>query len=122
MGRNINLNFLFKVLIFYICGVDYVLDLQKDIIEPSKKGLVVVDFYANWCMPCKKLGPILEKLEKEYKFKLIKVNTESEQELSAEFGIMSIPAIFFFKAGEPVENFVGAYPEVEIRKMLEKHK
>lgn len=96
------------------------INLQKDIIEPSKKGLVLVDFYADWCGPCKKLAPILEKLEKEYKFKLIKVNTEAEQELATEFGIMSIPNVIFFKAGEAVENFVGLYPEDKIRELLEK--
>lgn len=98
------------------------LDLNKDIVEPSKKGLVIVDFYAEWCGPCKMLGPIIEKLAVEYKVKLLKVNVDQEQALAEEFGVMSIPTVVFFKDGEPKDHFVGGYPEPKIREFIEKNK
>ena len=97
-------------------------DFNKDIIEASKKELIILDFYADWCGPCKMIGPILDKLSKEYKVKLIKLNVNQEQELAQEFGIMSIPTVVFFKDGEPKDFFTGAYPEQNIREFIEKYK
>jgi len=98
------------------------MDFKKDVIEKSKKGLVLVDFYADWCGPCKMLGPILEKLSKEQGVTLVKINTEEEPEIARENEIMSIPTVFFFKDGEAVDMFVGAYPEHMIVKMIEQYK
>jgi len=98
------------------------LDLNKDIVEPSKKGLVIVDFYAEWCGPCKMLGPVLEKLCDEYKVSLLKINVDKENALAEEFGVMSIPTVVFFKDGDVKEHFVGAYPEPKIREFIEKYK
>jgi putative thioredoxin len=98
------------------------IDFNKDVIEASKKELIILDFYADWCGPCKMLGPILEKLAEEYKVKLIKLNVDQEQELAQEFGIMSIPTVVFFKGGEPKDFFTGAYPEKNIREFIEKNK
>lgn len=97
------------------------MDFEKEVIEQSKKGLVVVDFYANWCGPCKVLKPILEALSKELKFKLVPIDTELNSDIAGEFGVMSIPTVIFFKDGEPIEMFVGAYPEHAIRDLLKKH-
>ena len=97
------------------------MDFNVDVIEYSKKSLVVVDFYADWCGPCKVLGPLLEKLSEEMKFKLVKINTEQEQELASHFSVMSIPTVFFFKDGEPIDMFVGAYPENAIKEMVNKY-
>jgi len=98
------------------------MDFKKEVIEPSKKELVVVDFYASWCGPCKVLKPLLEALSKDMGFKLVKIDTELNADLASEFGVMSIPTVFFFKDGEPVDMFVGAYPEHAIREMVEKYK
>lgn len=116
----------------YICSVfklyfinfigETMIDLNKEVIEPSKKALVVVDFYADWCGPCKMIGPIMEKLAEEYKVKLVKVNIDKEQKLAEEFGVMSIPTVAFFKDGEPKDFFVGGYPENKIKEFFEKNK
>ncbi len=98
------------------------MDFNSDVVEASKKGLVVVDFYADWCGPCRMLGPILEKTTKEYGFKLVKVNVDEESDLASEFGVMSIPNVVFFKDGKQVDGFTGAYPEATVRQKLEKYK
>lgn len=83
--------------------------------------LVVVDFYADWCMPCRYLSPVLERLSREYKeVEFYKVNVDENQELAFEYGISSIPTVLFFKDGEIVGGFVGAMPESMIREEIEK--
>ncbi|MDZ7359150.1 MAG: thioredoxin [candidate division KSB1 bacterium] len=96
---------------------------QQDVVDASFKMPVVVDFWAVWCQPCRILGPVLEKLEKEAngKWKLVKVNTDEEPELSRHFQIRSIPAVKMIREGKIVDEFVGALPEVDVRKWLEKH-
>jgi thioredoxin len=73
---------------------------------------VVVDFYADWCGPCKMVSPVLEKLSEEYvgKAKFVKINTDDNQELAAQFGIMSIPTVMFFSKGKVEDIVVGAAP------------
>jgi putative thioredoxin len=87
------------------------------------KTPVLIDFWAEWCNPCKMLSPVLEKLEKEYKgsFILAKVDTDSNQNLAAMFKISSIPDVKLISGGKIVDQFVGALPEKEIRKFLDKH-
>jgi len=84
---------------------------------------VLVDFWAPWCGPCKAIGPILEKLETEYGggFKLAKINSDEEQQLSGAFGIRSIPTVVLLKDGQPVDGFMGALPEGKVREFLDKH-
>ncbi|MDG6918280.1 MAG: thioredoxin [Nitrososphaerota archaeon] len=83
---------------------------------------VVVDFYADWCGPCKLVAPILERLEKQYagKVKLVKVDVDKNQELAAEYGIMSIPTVIFFKKGIPMESVIGAIPEQVFKHKIDK--
>jgi len=97
------------------------MDLQKDILEASATTPVVVDFWAPWCGPCRTLGPVLEKLEREYagRFKLVKVNSDENQELAAAFNVRSIPYVVGFRAGKPVAQFVGALPESQVRAFIE---
>jgi putative thioredoxin len=84
---------------------------------------VLVDFWAPWCGPCKALGPILEKLETAYAgaFKLVKINSDEEQQLAGAFGIRSIPTVILLKNGQPVDGFMGALPEGQVREFLDKH-
>ena len=70
-------------------------------------GLVVVDFFANWCGPCKMLGPVLEELSNSSEVKVVKINVDEEEDLARRFGVMSIPALFLFKDGQEVDNKVG---------------
>jgi putative thioredoxin len=97
-------------------------DFQEKVIEKSKKIPVLVDFYASWCFPCKILSPTLEKIVRDYngKFILAKVNVDEAQIVSNEFGIMSVPTVVLFKNGEPVDYFVGALPEPQIRDWLKR--
>ncbi len=90
-------------------------------IERSKQVPVVVDFWAEWCQPCRMLGPVLEKLAVEYggKFVLAKANTERMSEIASGFGVRSIPAVFGIKDGQVVDSFVGALPESAIRAWLD---
>lgn len=96
---------------------------QQEVIDASFKSPVVVDFWAPWCQPCRIIGPVLEKFEKEAKgqWKLVKVNTDEEPELGQHFRIQSIPAVKMVYQGQIVDEFVGALPEVEVRKWLAKH-
>ncbi|MGL6161782.1 thioredoxin [Microbulbifer sp.] len=96
---------------------------QQVLIEESMKRPVVVDFWADWCEPCKQLMPVLEKLAKEYdgQFLLAKVNADSEQMLAGQLGVRSLPTVMVLKDGQPVDGFAGAQPEKQIREMLDKY-
>ena len=94
---------------------------QQILIEESAKRLVLVDFWADWCAPCKVLMPILEALAEEYKgqFLLAKVNADEQPDISAQFGVRSLPTVIMMKDGQPVDAFQGAQTEAEIRAKLD---
>jgi putative thioredoxin len=98
-------------------------NFQSIVLDGSFDRPVLVDFWADWCAPCRMLMPILAKLAEEYRgrFILAKVNTEEQQALAAEFGIRSLPTVQLFKSGRPVDQFMGALPEGQIREFLDRH-
>jgi putative thioredoxin len=98
-------------------------NFEQEVIAASLSQPVLVDFWAPWCGPCKAIGPILEKLELEYGggFKLVKINSDEEQQLAGAFGIRSIPTVVLLKNGQPVDGFMGALPEGKVREFLDKH-
>lgn len=93
---------------------------QEEVILSDR--LVILDFYAQWCGPCKALAPILEGISKKYdgKIKIVKVNVDEEESIAAKFGIASIPTVIFFKNGKTATSFVGLRSASEIEKMIEK--
>ena len=93
------------------------------LIDESFVRPVLVDFWADWCAPCKSLMPLLEKIATESKgaFLLAKVNADELGMLAAQFGVRSLPTVMLMKDGQPVDGFTGALPEVEVRQFLEKY-
>lgn len=92
-----------------------------DVLEASREVPVIVDFWAPWCGPCKQLTPLLEKLVAEAKgaVRLVKVNVDENQEIARQLRIQSIPTVYAFRNGQPVDGFMGAVPESQLRQFIE---
>ena len=98
-------------------------NFEQIVINGSFEAPILVDFWADWCQPCKMLMPVLAKLAEEYagKFILAKVNTEEQQAVAMQFGIRSIPTVKLFHQGRELDEFAGALPEAEVRAFLDRH-
>jgi putative thioredoxin len=95
---------------------------MADVMEVSKKVPVLVDFWAPWCGPCKQLTPVLEKLVKQAngKVRLVKINVDENQQIAAQMRVQSIPAVFAFVNGQPIDSFMGALPESQLKQFIDK--
>ena len=97
-------------------------NFMADVIEPSAEVPVIVDFWAPWCGPCKQLGPVLEKLVTQAGglVRLVKINIDENPDIAAQLRIQSIPSVFAFRGGQPVDAFQGALPESQVRQFIER--
>ena len=95
---------------------------MADVIDASAEAAIVVDFWAPWCGPCKQLGPALEKAVKDAKgaVRLVKINVDENPELAQQMRIQSIPAVYAFKDGRPVDGFVGALPDAQVKQFVQR--
>lgn len=98
-------------------------NFQQVLLEGSKQKLVVIDFWADWCEPCKQLMPVLEKLATEFSEQIVlaKVNCDEQQQLAMQFGVRNLPTVALMKDGQPVDGFTGVQPESQIRELIQKH-
>ena len=96
-------------------------NFKTDVLGSDK--LTIVDFWAEWCGPCRAIGPVIEELSKEYagKVNIGKVNVDHNPETSIQYGITSIPAILFIKGGQVVDKLVGAHPKANFVKKIQQH-
>ena len=108
-------------------GADVVKDAStasfaKDVIEASKSALVVVDFWAPWCGPCRQLTPTIEKVVRSYggKVRLVKINVDENQALAGQLRVQSIPTVYAFRDGKVVDGFMGALPEGQLRTFMDR--
>lgn len=94
---------------------------EEEVLNAESNKPVLVDFWAEWCGPCKMVGPIVEELAEEFdgKAKIGKVDVDSNPETSTKYGIRSIPSLLIFKDGEVVDQIVGAVPKAQLKKQLE---
>ena len=94
----------------------------KDVIDASRSALILVDFWAAWCGPCKQLTPILEKVVKSYngKVRLVKINTDEHPAIAGQLRIQSLPTVYAFRDGRPLDGFMGALPESQIRTFIDR--
>lgn len=109
-------------------GADVICDTStaafaKDVIDASKEALVLVDFWADWCGPCKQLTPVIEKVVRSYggKVRLAKLNVDQHPAISGQLRIQSLPTVYAFLNGQPVDGFAGAQPESAIRELIDRH-
>jgi len=95
---------------------------SADVLEASRDALVIVDFWAAWCGPCKQLTPLLEKVVRSYggKVRLVKINTEDHPTLAAQLRIQSLPTVYAFKDGRPLDGFMGAQPESGVKSFIDR--
>lgn len=98
-------------------------NFQQVLLEGSKEKLIVIDFWADWCEPCKQLMPVLDKLAMEFSEQIVlaKINCDEQQELAGQFGVRNLPTVALMKDGQPVDGFAGVQPESQIRELIQKH-
>lgn len=89
----------------------------------QKDRLLLVDFWADWCFPCKAMGPVLKAISQEYPVELevAKINVDENRDLAVDFEVRSIPAMILFKNGKPVDQLVGAVPKAKLEEMIKRH-
>ena len=96
------------------------IESKEQFLNEIKEGLVIVDFFANWCSPCRMLIPVLEEIEEETDIKVLKINVDEQMELASEFRVSSIPYLVFYKNGNRLGDSLGYLPKVNLLKLIKR--